>query len=134
MDNSVVLCTVSYTNIVILWYVSRCATVFSHFSVGLVSVFLHFTEIYPNETKISLVKIAVFRNYFGEIRTIRAVYDALLFIRHLYLTHLVYDALLYLTHIVFFVQYIHNLWIFLVDFCAKCYICVVFFIWFLCNF
>ena len=87
MDNSVVLYTVSYTNIVILWYVSMSATVFPHFSVGLVSVFLHFTEIYrtgvqafADETKISLaynfqkspffvvllLKIAVFRNDFGE--------------------------------------------------------------------
>ena len=71
MDNSVVLCTVSnwlifirqkrYHNIVLLRYISIGATVFPHFSVGLVSVFLHFTEIYrtsvhkyPNETKISL--------------------------------------------------------------------------------
>ena len=110
MDNSVVLCTVSYTNIVILWYVSTGATVFPHFSVGLVSVFLHFTEIYLNETKISLaynfqkspffvvllLKIAVFRNDFGKIRPVRTVYDALLFIRHL-----VNDALLYLTHLIF---------------------------------
>ena len=117
------------------------ATVFSHFSVGLVSVFLHFTEIYrtdvqafADETKISLaynfqkspffvvllLKIAVFRNDFGKIRPVRTVYDALLFIRHL-----VNDALLYLTHLIFDAYSILcNIYRicggFLVNFCAIC--------------
>ena len=76
MDNSVVLYTVFYGIFIFFRRIYR--------TYIRVSVFLHFTEIkYPNETKISLaynfqkspffvvllLKIAVFMNDFGEIRT-----------------------------------------------------------------
>ena len=54
------MCEKTMDNSVILYTVLMGATVFPHFSVGLVSVFLHFTEIYrtsvqakADETKIS---------------------------------------------------------------------------------
>ena len=118
MDNSVILVTVLMG-----------ATVFPHFSVGLVSVFLHFTEIYrtyiqafANETTISwsknfqkspffvvlLLKIAVFMNNFGENRPDSTK------IRQL-MTHLLYDALLYLTHC----RFHGNIYITHMVFCAK---------------
>ena len=109
-----------------------------------VSVFLHFTEINTDETKISLaynfqkspffvvllLKIAVFMNDFGKIRPVSdclwriAVYQALKSRISLLMTHLVNDALLYLTHLIYhaysiFVHYAYMCSVFLHDFCAK---------------
>ena len=127
MDNSVVLCTVFYGIFIFFRRIYR--------TYIRVSVFLHFTEIYcPNEIQISLaynfqkspffvvllLKIAVFRNDFGEIRTISdclwriAVYQASCLWRIADFLGVFNDASLYLTHLIYhaywiFVHYAHSI-------------------------